>query len=595
LKNLQSEDVITDPPDTSPGREPRREQPRGRALQVQPGGLVAALVIGLLGVGVSLLLWQRMQENSAIELERRAQWFASALSSLVESRINGEYEVFHRRAELWLAFRGEQGATPWQREAETFLKEHPGFLAVVRVQPPAPNDIAASSEGQEVLQEVTPKPLDRVSKSNGTGFAAEIEVSPQKLADGRIVFGIEVPAATKSGPGLLFGVFQPTLALENLLEKRAPNYDISVKVGDMTLYERERGAAGILDAPRFGKSEAITLMLGEHWTLTVRPTSTVIEGASSGGPTIALVAGILISALLASLVPAIQLARARALALDVLNAELADKTSTGASDHAEIRKLNEALEARVKERTGALNDTIAELETFNYSVSHDLRSPLGAIINFAAILSEDYKEALDDAGKDYLRRIVNSATTAVSLMDALLAFSRSGRDDISKTRVVMRELVQEVYAELVAASPELRCAVKIGDLPDVHADPAMMRFIVINLLNNACKFVKPGEKPRVEVAGYSGEREVTYFVRDGGIGFDMRYADKLFKVFERLHPGEDYAGHGVGLAIVARMVRRHGGRVWAQGATGKGATFYFSLPDLMMSTVKSGEDAGPES
>jgi chemotaxis family two-component system sensor kinase Cph1 len=164
-------------------------------------------------------------------------------------------------------------------------------------------------------------------------------------------------------------------------------------------------------------------------------------------------------------------------------------------------------------------------------------------------------------------------------MDALLAFSRSGRDELHKTRVVMRHLAREIYAELAAAAPELQCTVEIGDLPDVYADPAMMRVILINLLNNACKFTPPGQKPQVELAGYAGAHEVTLFVRDRGIGFDMRYADKLFKVFERLHPEECYGGHGVGLAIVARMVRRHGGRVWAQGALGKGATFYFSLPD----------------
>jgi light-regulated signal transduction histidine kinase (bacteriophytochrome) len=164
------------------------------------------------------------------------------------------------------------------------------------------------------------------------------------------------------------------------------------------------------------------------------------------------------------------------------------------------------------------------------------------------------------------------------MMDALLAYSRSGRTELRKTNLEMRRLVQEVCDELVAVSPELAGAVKIGDLPDAYADENMMRFIFTNLISNSCKFALPGELPRVEVDGSPSASELAYSVRDEGIGFDMRFVDKLFKVFERLHAADEYEGHGVGLAIVARMVRRHGGRVWANGALGKGATFSFTVP-----------------
>jgi light-regulated signal transduction histidine kinase (bacteriophytochrome) len=163
------------------------------------------------------------------------------------------------------------------------------------------------------------------------------------------------------------------------------------------------------------------------------------------------------------------------------------------------------------------------------------------------------------------------------MMDALIAYSRSGSQALSLCPVDVKRLVAEVCAEIEAARPCAGCKIEIGDLPGAYADESMLRVIWSNLISNACKFVRPGEPPHVEVAGQLSGEELVYRVRDRGIGFDMRYAERLFAVFERLHGAEGYAGHGVGLAIVARLVRRHGGRIWAQSAPGKGATFYFSV------------------
>jgi len=304
------------------------------------------------------------------------------------------------------------------------------------------------------------------------------------------------------------------------------------------------------------------------------------EAVTDQGAPVALAAGILASALVALCVRSGMLARRRSDALRTATAALERALDEAHRDETNLKRLSEELEARVEERTAELNETIQELETFNYSVSHDLRGPLGAVINFTAILREDSSNRLDAAANECLSRIERSAATAVSMMDALLAYSRSGRTELRRTNLDMRRLVQEVCDELVAVSPKLADAVKIGDLPHAFADENMMRFIFTNLISNSCKFTRHGEPPRVEVGGSASATEVDYFVRDEGIGFDIRFADKLFKVFERLHAGDEYEGHGVGLAIVARMVRRHGGRVWAQGAIGKGAMFSFTVPSL---------------
>ncbi|HXK25673.1 MAG TPA: ATP-binding protein, partial [Myxococcota bacterium] len=243
----------------------------------------------------------------------------------------------------------------------------------------------------------------------------------------------------------------------------------------------------------------------------------------------------------------------------------------------EIDRLRSSLEARVAERTLALERTVGDLETMNATVSHDLRSPLAAVIHFTAILAEDYDRVLDLPAKDYLRRISSNARTAVSLLDGLLAFSHSGREEMHKTSVDMRRLVEGVRDDLVGKVQPVRGSIEIADLPGAYADPAMIRRVYTNLISNALKFVRVGEAPRVEIGGNRDSGELVYFVRDRGIGFDMGSVDRLFNVFGRLHPG-DFEGHGVGLSIVDRLVRRHGGRVWAQSSLGKGATFLFSLP-----------------
>lgn len=542
-----------------------------RAVPSPTTSALAATLIFTLGVMVTLLLWRLLQHSQDLEIERATQAASASVSNVVESWVDGEYEALRRRAALWSPASVRDG-NAWYRDALPFLAEHPAFTALARLQGGEPSEIAGSAVALLRAREAA-------GGTDSVSLRGERVVGPIPLEGGRQGFCVQIPLS-EDLPGVrmpeIVAVLEPAAALAHLLDRQAPGYEIALWVGDTEIFAREAGP-GTRPPEAFARRDAIRLGLGDPWTLHIGPSDEVLGRHRSEAPRVVLLSGLVISVLIAALFHIGQLSRERERALQ-LNVDLRDEVKKSRLDESEIRVLNEDLERRVRERTAELNETIAELETFNYSVSHDLRSPLGAVINFAAILKEDYDGLLDATGREYLDRLISSARVAVSMMDALLAFSRSGRDELHKTQVPMRRLVEDVVAGVTAASPGSPAKLRIDELPDAWADAAMMRFVFMNLIGNACKFAKPGEAPHVEVGGHATDSETTFYVRDHGVGFDMRYADKLFKVFERLHRGEQHAGHGVGLAIVARMVRRHGGRVWAQGAVDKGATFHFSLP-----------------
>jgi signal transduction histidine kinase len=218
-----------------------------------------------------------------------------------------------------------------------------------------------------------------------------------------------------------------------------------------------------------------------------------------------------------------------------------------------------------------------ELEAFSYSVSHDLRAPLRAISGFAEALMEDCAPRLDDEGKRYLGLIQDNAHKMGQLIDDLLAFSRLGRQPMADSEIDLAALAQATFDEVAALSPGRQIVFTNEPVPRAHGDATLMRQVLLNLLSNAVKFTKTRQQASVQF-GYTQSDGGAYYVRDNGVGFDMQYAGKLFGVFQRLHAVTEFEGTGVGLALVYRIIARHGGRVWAHGELDRGATFYFTLP-----------------
>jgi light-regulated signal transduction histidine kinase (bacteriophytochrome) len=245
-----------------------------------------------------------------------------------------------------------------------------------------------------------------------------------------------------------------------------------------------------------------------------------------------------------------------------------------------LRGVNAELEQRVADRTAQLTAANAELESFSYSVSHDLRSPLRAIDGFSKALKEDFEDQLGEEGRDYVRRVRAASQRMGQLIDDLLQLSRATRMEMRREAVNLSELAQQIAADLRERQPEpalkFECATGLTAL----ADPALARIVLENLLHNAWKYTRKKPAPEVELGALSqadSPRETVFYVRDNGAGFDMRYSSKLFSPFQRLHPSSEFEGTGIGLATVRRIAARHGGRVWAESVVGQGTIVYFSL------------------
>jgi signal transduction histidine kinase len=241
----------------------------------------------------------------------------------------------------------------------------------------------------------------------------------------------------------------------------------------------------------------------------------------------------------------------------------------------DVRKLNRQLE----KRTADLEASNKELEAFAYSISHDLRAPLRHMVGFAELLQSNAGSALGDTSRRYVTTILDAARKMGNLIDDLLAFSRIGRAETRESTFSLQQLVKEVVDEMPPDAAPRKVSWKIGALPDLYGDHAMLKVVFVNLIANALKFTRTRERAEIEIgSSFEDGQRVVVFVKDNGVGFEMKYYNKLFRVFQRLHRSEEFEGTGIGLAIVQRVIQRHHGTVWAEGAVNGGASFFFSVP-----------------
>lgn len=548
----------------------RLSNPLGKTASLVP------ILLLVLGVVLSVALWRGFVQ------ERREHFEATMAGGRGEARavgrrIGGQVDALENLAASWARF-GRQPAEEWRSSAELMVRNVPGLQSVAWMDP-AYGDVWVAGAEEGLRRVATGQRREGLARA-----VAEAGDRPGPTVLGPVVeedlafYRVVVPVREGGGfVGHLVATARVDETLAPVLADPAHRFAVTVLWDGRPIYRVGEPASASLDwwQPEVHR---VALPGGAAWEVVHQPTEALVHAILTPLPNVVLVFGLVSSLLLAALAREMRQVRRRAQSLEVSYEDLDARMSRKREEERVLRELNEELERRVGARTADLDEAVAELESFNYSVSHDLRSPVGAILNLAAILQEDYPEELGPDGAMLLTRIHSSAESAMAMMDGLLQLSRLGRAELDLAPVDVERQVREAFEEMRAASGLRDVVFEVRPLPVVVADRDMLRVVWGHLFRNALKFSGGHEKPRVEVFATDEPGETTFSVRDEGVGFDMRFADKLFRVFQRLHSSEDFEGTGVGLAVVGRIVRRHGGRVWAEAEAGHGATFHFSIP-----------------
>jgi len=517
-------------------------------------------LVGLLGVLASLAMWGLMVADRRAQLLATARDTAAETRQAIELALEQQIETLRGLEEMWRTF-GLGPLDQWRANADQRVDEIPGLTSIEWVDLDEPRARMAAGRARSV-EEIR---LDH-RQARLHHDAPHVE-GPERDESGRARYRVFLPVRAQvpaDHAGVLVARFDVEAFLERVLRARARGYAVSVTWNSEEIFAR--GTPSADPWQEWWRAEEIAaLPVAGQWRVVHQPTPAFAAQRLTPLPHYLLAAGIVLSLVLALLAHQLRVTARQARFLSVTNRAL------------EQRGIE--LESRVAERTEALEEAVLELEAFNYSVSHDLRSPLGAIVNFAAILEEDYRDqALGAEGVALLERIRGSAAHATALLEDLLQLSRAGRAALSFEVVDMARLARETFAQVRVAEDDADVEFVVDPLPRADGDYTLLGDVFANLFSNALKYSRGREKRRITVRGRLGADECIYEVADNGVGFDMRFVDKLFGLFERLHSDSEVEGTGVGLAMVARIVKRHGGRVWAEGEPGKGARFSFALP-----------------
>ena len=535
-----------------------------------PWRILVPLFITLTGAALTGYAWLTEQEQIRENRERLLRATVRSNVSAIAARVRRNVTDLRELAKYWQLY-GLGDRAAWRFDVSLFLDEHRGISWISWVGRDS-SDFRVAAQDTTVVPDTVVVAMARESVHQPAGT----EISSIESESG---FFVSVPVRTpEDSVGVLFaglradsiiiatsGPLQSILALE----VRSPGGRRICSIGTPAAESPEWMIV----------QENLESPTGETWILEYRPTTAYFDFDRSHTSQFFLWAGILLSAALGALAFQFMRLREFSKALTGANRELDYRLRELSRADERLRESNIQLEKNVQQRTAQLNEAVEEISAFGHSISHDLRSPIGAIMNFAAVLEEDYGERLNGEGMRILGRIRNSGQTATYLLDRLVQYLWAGRKEPERTQLDMNEVARAAWAE--ARSGDAAAAgveFEMGTLPAAHGDPELLHRVFVNLFGNALKYTRNREERHIEVTGFQEDGWCTYAVADDGVGFQPEDGQHLFQPFRRLHGSKSFEGSGLGLAITAKIVRRHGGKVWAESDGIRGARFFFTLP-----------------
>jgi signal transduction histidine kinase len=539
------------------------------AREAWPRRLAMLMSFALLGIGATLVIWWSAMADSDRRASARIAAMAREIHGVLNVRLDRHVEALRNLALFW-QLHGLLPAQAWDFNSEMTLRNFRGIEWIAWVN--AKNGgyrFAARDSLARLDPEILKMARDRASAPGSEAVVGKTAGDPVLMF---------TPVRTpQDSVGMLVASISPAKLLGHEYLTTGDVIAYTVKSDDgQQVYRWGEPAKRI--PPGMSQEMTLSQVFGRMWTVRYDPTPKFIEGVVSRWHNYFLMTGVLLSLALGAI--AYQFVRLREYsgALAATNHRLDAQIRELNERDGKLRRLNDELELRVEGRTMQLAEAMKELEAFSHSMSHDLRSPIGAILNFASILEEDYGTKLDDEGVRVLHRIRDSGQSATRLLDQLVQFVWLGRETAEKSDVNMTAVAREAIQEVSNVPGAEHVQFDLRDLPPVRGNPALLGRVFRNLLSNSVKYTRGHDGPRVSVDAEERSGETAYWVDDNGIGFDPAQAQSLFEPFRRLHSSNEYEGVGLGLAIVAKIVRRHGGRVWAESNGPGGARFGFALP-----------------
>lgn len=523
---------------------------------------ITSMLLAVILAVITVVTWKMLKDHQDAQIARMAETQSYAARSQLVRNIDTVFRALRDVQVYWTRY-GHLPRDQWESNEGVEIARYTGIELILWSDPARGTHYVRTPEHPVFDYRPTDEEwlkYERLEVKAGS-VSGDTVLGPYVDDTGKVTYEVYIAATGAQPSGTLVAVVDTEKSFTRLLLDESPGYAISIFWDDVLLHQRGETSPELPES--WIRQGLVRTSLGPVWRVVHAPTAQLAESLQTPALSAVLASGLAIAMLIGLLLFENGRARSRALAAEAAEQKLAD--------------LNRDLERQIAERVQELADRSTDLETITDSVAHDLRNPLNSISVNTQLLQQQFRDVLGEEGLDALHRMSGGVKRMTEILDRLLGLSVVSHAIFHREEVDIAEFATDVFEELSATEQPPAVEFVVGDLPRADADPTLVRTLVMNLLSNALKYTRDKSQRRIELSSEKRGGVVVYCVRDNGIGFDPASEERMFLAFERLDGNSEYDGVGLGLDIAARVVRRHGGRIWAKGRRGEGAAFYFTL------------------